>query len=220
MNDQLLPESIRGGWYFVPSTDDVLSTVEEEGEILVFHLDGTFVRFAIEDDARREEERGEYTFDGQFLIVRGSSTDTYRVHPESEWRWRLEGKKEDQLLLRGLLDRPETVQLRDERREEIERMPMRVFVRSVFDGAQEGEICMLIHEADDEEVAIGALFAEAPSDGEMWIGVTPFVEGLNLEIWERIVRESYVDIHRDDLDQVARVDVHFFGPDRDLRFQV
>lgn len=220
MTESLLPESIRGGWYVVPATDTVDEVVEEDGEILVFHLDGSFVRFAIEDDERREADRGDYTFDGQFLIIRGSSTQTYRVEPESEWRWSLEGKKEDRLLLRGLIDRTETVELPEERREEIEQLPMRVFVRSIFDGAQEGEICMMIHEADDEEIAIGALYAEAPSDGEMWIGATPFVEGLNVEIWERIIRESYLDIHRDDLDQVARVDVHFFGPDRDLRFQI
>jgi len=220
MTEKLLPESIRGGWYFVPATEDVGEVVDEQGEILVFHLDRTFVRFEIEEDARREAERGEYTFDGQFLIVRGSSTDTYRVDAESEWRWHLEGKKDDKLLLRGLIDRVETVDLPGERRDEIERMPMRVFVRSIFDGAQAGEICMLIHEADDEEIAIGALYAEAPEDGEMWIGVTPFVEGLNIEIWERIVRESYLDIHRDDLEEVARIEAHFFGPDRNLDFQI
>ncbi|MFB6350808.1 MAG: hypothetical protein ABEN55_02450, partial [Bradymonadaceae bacterium] len=146
--------------------------------------------------------------------------DTYRVEAESVWRWNLEGKNEDRLLLRGLLDRHQTVDLSAERREEIERMPMRVFVRSIFDGAQEGEICMLIHEVDSDEVAVGALYAEAPEDGEMWIGVTQFVEGLNIDIWERIVRESYLDIHRDDLDQVARIDAHFFGPDEDLEFQI
>jgi hypothetical protein len=220
MSDRLLPETIRGGWYFVPSDEPASEAVEEEGKILVFHLDGTFVRFEIEQEERTEAERGEYTFDGDFLILRGDRTNTYRVHPEAPWRWSLEGKKGDQVLLRGIVDREETIELGEERREEIERMPMRVFVRSIFEGAREGEICMFIHEADDEEIAIGALFADAPKDAEMWVGVTPFVEGLSAEIWERIVRESYLDIHRDDLGGLARIDMHFFGLDRSRSFEL
>ncbi len=221
MADKLLPESVRGGWYVVPADDrEIPEAIEQEGEILVFRLDGTYVRYEIDEESRREAERGEYTFDGDFLILRGERTDTYRVHPEAVWCWRLEGKKEERLMLRGILDRRESVELSETRRDEIERMPVRVFVRSIFDGAQEGEICMLIHESEGDELAIGALSAEAPDEAKMWIGVTPFVEGLAPAVWERIVRESYLEIHRDDLGGLARVELEFFGLDHSRTFEI
>lgn len=212
MTEELLPESIRGGWYFVPADAEVEEGLGDDAEILVFRLDGTFTRFEIEGEERTESERGDYTFDGQFLIVRGSSTNTYRVEPEATWRWALEGKKSKKLLLRGLVDRKEPFELGPERADEIERMPMRVFVRSIFEGDTAGEICTMVHESDNEELELGALFAEPQDDAELWIGLTPFVEGLSVETWERIVRESYLDIYRDATGGIARVTLHVFGP--------
>ena len=216
MNATLLPEAIRGGWYLVSSEADLDEGLDEEAEILVFRLEGTFTRYEIEEEERRESERGDYTFDGQFLILRGSNTETYRVEPQAAWRWSLEGKKNDYLLLRGPTGQTAETDLSAERAEAIDRMPMRVLVRSVFDGDQAGEVSMLLHESDDETVELGALFAEPPESGEMWIGLTPLVEGLSSETWKKVVGESYLEIYRDDVDGVARVTLHLFGRDEDV----
>ena len=194
---QPLPESIRGAWYNVGSGEPVEEIVDEDGEVLVFDLDGGFVRFELEDGRRTKSEEGDYTFDGQFLIVRGKNTSTYRVDVEAPWRWRLEGKRNERLLLRGLVDRAETVELSDERVEAIGRMPGRVFVRSAFDGDEGGEICTFVHEPKDgETIEIGACYAQG--DGELFqIYLTPFVEGLDRPTWEKVVVKAYLDIHRD-----------------------
>lgn len=198
MSDELLPESIRGGWYFVPADDELGARSEATGEVLVFTLSGEFYRFELVDGARELDEEGDYTFDGQFLILRGSDTNTYRVEPEAPWRWYLEAKKDDQLLLRGWTDREEPLELDEERLVEIENVPAQVFVRSEFEGPERGEICSLVHESGGEQLMLGACYAEPESEGEVWVALVPFTRSLPDALWERIIRRSYLDIYRDD----------------------
>lgn len=197
MDVELFPESIRGGWYLLPSEGDLEEALEESGAVVVFSLEGDFERFDLTAGERELDESGDYTFDGQFLILRGTTTQTFRVHPTATWRWELEGKKDDQVLLRGLTEHESPFELDTKRAKEIESVPARVFVRSEFGGPSEGEICSLIHESEGEELKLGACFAEPAEEGSTWIGVSSFVEGLSETLWERIVRRSYVEIYRD-----------------------
>jgi hypothetical protein len=194
---QPLPETIRGAWYNVGSGGSVAETVQEDGEILVFDLDGGFVRYELDEGHRAKSEEGDYTFDGQFLILRGKNTTTYRVDVEAPWRWRLEGKRDERLLLRGLVDRDESIDVSGERSEAIGRTPGRVFVRSDFDGEEGGEICTFVHEPKDgETIEIGACYTDG--DEEVFqIYLTPFVEGLDRPTWEKVVIKAYLDVHRD-----------------------
>jgi hypothetical protein len=197
MDGELLPESIRGGWYFVPTDEGIGDAADAEAEKLVFYLDETFARYEISQGERELGEEGDYTFDGQFLILRGSDTDTYRVEAETAWRWELEGKKDEHLLLRGWTDLEEPFELGEERLREIESVPARVFVRSEFGGPRDTEVCSLVHESYDEELVLGACYAE-PSADALWIAMTPFTVSISDSLWRRIVRRSYLDIYRDD----------------------
>jgi len=207
MNTELLPESIRGGWYFVGAEAELLGGDETEAEVLVFRLDGTYSRYELAEGERLLEEEGEYTFDGHFLIVRGSETNTYRTAREAPWRWHLEGKEDDHLLLRGWSGREEPVELGEARVREIEKVPARVFVRSEFEGPKAGEICSLVHESGGEQVRVGACFAEPAVDGEVWIALTPLTHSISESLWRRIVRRSYLDIYREDDAEVERIEI-------------
>lgn len=206
MDGELLPESIRGGWYFVPTDEEVGDAAEADGEVLVFFLDETFARYELSEGERELDEEGDYTFDGQFLILRGSDTETFRVEAETAWRWELEGKKDEHLLLRGWTDLEEPFELGEERLGEIESVPARVFVRSEFGGPSDAEICSLVHESDDEQLLLGACYAEA-SDDELWIGLAPFTTSISDSLWRRIVRRSYLEIYREDDREAEQIEI-------------
>lgn len=190
--EQPLPEDIRGGWYYLPEDMPVEKVGAKKGaDLLAFRLDGSFVRYAVESGARTETEEGGYTFDGNFLILRGGSTKTYRVDSSVPWRWNLEGKKKNRVLLRGLYGDSQPVRVADSRRQAIAESPGRVKVRTPFDGPDRDEILSLFHrDADHDEQRVGACFVESGDDGVAWAALTPFVQGVEAATWEKVFRDS------------------------------
>lgn len=187
------PEAIRGSWYYLPISVNPLDLGDKPPQAMRFRLDGTFTRYIVKDGSWSDKENGDYTFDGQFLIVRGRNTDTFRVTTDSFWRWSLEGKREEQLLLRGLADRSVFGELSAEDAKEIRILPIRVAVRS--GGDSDSAIHDLVYRADGREIRVGAFFVEHDRAArKVWVGVAPFVAGIEGKTWERIVRESYLDI--------------------------
>lgn len=187
------PESIRGSWYYLPGSLDPHNLGDKPPQVLRFRLDGTFTRYIARDDGWLEKEKGDYTFDGAFLIVRGRNTDTFRVRTEHFWRWSLEGKKEEQVLLRGLVTEEDFVKLGAEDQKEIRILPIRVSVRARTD--TDDAVFDLLYKSDTVELLVASFFVER--DGaKVWVGVSPFVEGIEAKTWERIIRESYLDIFR------------------------
>lgn len=199
MGERPLPEAIRGAWYSVPlEPQDVDEALESDGEVLVFRLDETFDRYQVEEGELEEDERAEYTFDGDFLILRGSSTVTFRVDQRAPWHWELEAKSGERRLLRGKYEGTEPVRLAGDRADEIERLPGRVFVKSEFSGHGSATIGTLVHESTDgDEVDIGAVCAEFDDEMLTWIGATPFVDSIPERTWKRVVREAYFEIYLD-----------------------
>lgn len=201
MTDRLLPEAIRGAWYSLPDEPrEVDEALESDGEILVFRLDETFERYQIDGDRQLEEdERAEYTFDGDFLILRGSSTETFRIEAVAPWKWEAEKKSEDRRLLRGTYGADDPVGLDEERVAEIDRLPGRVYVKSDLDGPPSATIGTFVHEdGEGDEVKIGAVCAEYDGDDVRWIAATPFAEGIDDDTWRSIVEDAYLDIYLDD----------------------
>ena len=194
MAERPLPEAIRGNWYFLPARLDPKEQPDKPLQAYGFRLDGTFTRWVVKDDAWTEKEQGEYTFDGAFLILRGRNTDTYRVRTESSWRWVLGGKKEDWALVRGRVSPEDFVALSEEDAKEIRILPIRVSVEPRYQG-EEVLLELVYRKEDAAPRPIASFFIERGDDANLWIGLTPFVSGVEPRTWERIVRESYLDLH-------------------------
>lgn len=204
MRERPLPEAIRGSWYYIPASTDPLKPGDRGMLVYRFRVDGTFALYTLRDGSWQEKEKGDYTFDGAFLIIRGRNTDTYRVRPEAFWRWRLEGKKEDYVLLRGLV-RPESfVDLDEKEQKEIRILPIRVSVSNPYNDPN--AIYALNYTSGETTKTIGTFFVEHDVEsGQMWIGLTKIAGGLEPKTWERIIRESFLDIHRGKPDDVTVV---------------
>ncbi len=191
MAERLPPESIRGSWYYLSASAKPKALGDKVPQVLRFRLDGTFTRYLARDGEWSEKESGDYTFDGSFLIIRGRNTDTFRVRATSAWRWTLEGKKEEQVLLRSLVEEKHAPELDDEDRKEIRILPIRVSVES--NGTSDDAIYDLVYKKDEAPRHIAAFFVER--DGQkVWVGLTRFVDGIEPKTWERIIHESYLDI--------------------------
>lgn len=187
------PESIRGSWYYVPASADPRALGDKTPQVLRFRLDGTFVRYLVRDAELHEKEHGNYTFDGQFLIIRGRNTDTYRVRTGEYWRWFLEGKKEEQVLLRGLVTPKHFGELSPEDQKEIRILPIRVGVEGP-EASRDG-IFELVYRKDGSPRVVASFFIETEGS-KIWVGLSRFVDGIEDKTWERIIRESYMDIFR------------------------
>lgn len=193
MQERPLPEAIRGSWYFLPESADPHGPADKGRTVYRFRLDGTFARYILKGEDWTEKEEGDYTFDGAFLIIRGRNTDTYRVRPEGAWKWNLEGKKEDQKLMRGLMKDEDFFELSEKDAKEIRILPIRVTVEAPADHDNVIYDLMYKGEAGNPR-RVGSFFVER--DGtKRWVGLTRFAEGLQDTTWERIIRESYLDIY-------------------------
>ncbi|MBA2665378.1 MAG: hypothetical protein H0U74_24025 [Bradymonadaceae bacterium] len=206
MAQRPLPEAIRGCWYYLTDATPPAQARLKPLQLLKFRVDGSFARFQLKDHVKKELEAGTYTFDGQFLILRGRNTDTFRVYPKTFWKWGLEGRKDDQALVRGLVTEEEFVELASEDQKEIRILPIRVTVRGES-GAGEGIYELVYQPLDRELVSIGSFFVERHDDDRLWIGLSPYVSGIEAKTWERIVRDSYLDIFLSKPKDVAVVTV-------------
>lgn len=212
-----LPEAIRGCWYYVSHKFDVSDGHTRPRQLICFRVDGSFTRYQFKDQSRKEVEKGDYTFDGNFLILRGRNTDTFRVNTEKSWRWTLEGKKEDHYLLRGLVTEEAFGTLSAEDQKEIRILPLRVAVDCDFEG--DDLIYDLVYRpADREPIAIGAFFVERYEEGKRWIGLTSYVEGIAPKTWERIIQDSYLDFFLGKPTDVRVVTVRMLPSDESIVF--
>jgi hypothetical protein len=206
MRERPLPEAIRGSWYYLPASADPRQTGEKGIQMYRFRLDGTYSLFGGREGSWSEREPGEYTFDGQFLIMRGRTTETYRVKASRYWRWTLEGKKEDFVLLRGKSRDEDFETLPPEQAKEIRILPIRAAIHSEYDD-REG-IFEIVYESENIRKPIGSFFIEHNTeDGKMYVGLSPWAGGLEPKTWERIIRESFLDIYRGKPDDVTVVTI-------------
>ena len=193
MAERPLPETIRGSWYYYAASQNPMEPGDRGNLIYRFRLDGSFGLYAVRDGNWIDKEKGDYTFDGQFLIIRGRNTDTFRVKPYAFWKWGLEGKKEEHILSRARATE-DNVSLTPEQQKEIRILPIRVSVRSAADSTD--GIYELVYSAHETEIIVGGLFVEYDhEEGRMWIGLSEFTEDLEAKTWERIIRESFLDLH-------------------------
>lgn len=209
------PESIRGSWYYIDQEADPHDLGDKPPQVLAFRLDGTFTRYIAKNDEWMQKETGEYTFDGNFLIIRGRNTDTFRVKPAHFWRWNLEGKKQQKALLRGLVTEDDFGELSDEDRKEIRILPIRVGIEAPSD--VDGVIYNLVFRREEKQRVVGNFFVER-DEQKLWIGVSPFATGIEQRTWERIVRESYLDIYAGKPDDVRVVTVRMLDTDQSKVF--
>jgi hypothetical protein len=217
MMERLPPEAIRGSWYFLPESADPHGPADKGRQLYRFRLDGTFSRYILKGSDWSEKEEGDYTFDGAFLIIRGRNTDTYRVRPEGAWKWNLEGKKEDQKLMRGLMKEDDFFDLSDKDAKEIRILPIRATVEAPAE--HDDVVYDLMHTGEaGHPRRIGSFFVERSSDGKIWVGLTRFASGLQDTTWERIIRESFLDIFLGKPSDVTVVTVRLLDTDESRVF--
>lgn len=189
-----LPEAVRGCWYYVPETFEIAKGLQRPYQILSFAADGSFQRYQIKSERRKATESGDYTYDGNFLIIRGRNTETFRVNRRSFWRWDLEGKKKGHCLLRGLFTEADEGELTEAQSRDIRILPLRAKVESDFEG--DDVIYRLVYEGSgDERILLGSFFVEYHDDNRLWVGISPIVAGIEPPTWERIIRDSFLDMH-------------------------
>lgn len=210
-----LPEAVRGCWYFVPADFEFDGGLKRDREVLAFGVDGTFRRYTIEDRRRRRAEAGDYNFDGDFLILRGRKTRTFRVGRSTFWRWELEEKNDSFQLARGFVDGADLDELDARVCRDIRLLPRRARIESDFDG--EDVIYRVVYDGQEgQRRQLGSLSAQRDDDDRLWVGVTPLVRGLESEVWQQIVRESFVDTHLDVAGEGSGVTIHRFDNDETM----
>jgi hypothetical protein len=214
-----LPEAVRGGWYFFPGDGDI-NKLRKKGDlqVLSFAVDGTYRRYKLKAKSRKLSESGEYTFDGNFLILRGRRTLTFRVRRPTFWRWQLEDKKKSYTLVRALTDDDRRPTLADEQRRDIRLLPLRARIETDHEG--EDAIHRIVYEANGgPRQLLATFFVEADEDQHL-VGLTPLVEGVEPRTWERIIRESYVDLFLGAPEDLADVTLLVLNGDKPQRLSV
>ncbi len=197
MADRPLPEAIRGSWYLLPEEGSPAEALEDDGKLIALRLDGSFSRYAL-DGARKElEEEGDYTFDGDFLILRARNTETFRVHIEASWHWFLEGKKKSRRLYRGLFDGDERFELSAEERGHINKKPKRVRAKTPFEDETDAIFELIYRNEDNDSRRVGFFSTDTDTNtGALWVGVTPIATNLKAATWEKVIQKAYVDAHQ------------------------
>lgn len=207
MSDAPLPEDIRGAWYFLDDDDGA----EDGLEVLSLRIDGDFVRWEHGDGGFERADQGDYTFDGNFLILRGSNTKTYRVDVRSDVEWYLEGKKENRRLLRTRQDPSKARPLDEEELNSIRVRPTRVSVQLVGENLESPLAELVFETSDSGELPVGSLAVETVSDEMIWVGITALTDSIPDELWEAIVEESYLDSARQKPGDVETAEIEIVG---------
>lgn len=204
MSSRFLPEAIRGVWFYVAEDFEMDRGHERTRQQLAFRIDGSFTRYQIKNDSRRAIENGDYTYDGNFLILRGRNTDTFRVRQKGHWRWDLEGKKKEHHLLRALIDLDAPPELSASVARDIRILPLRVQIKGRFSGPD--TIFEAIYKpTEGEPILVGTFFTETHPDQKRWVGITPLVQGIEIKTWERIIEDSFLDLFAGKPDDVSVV---------------
>lgn len=221
MSSRFLPEAIRGVWFYVPEDFDLERGHERTRQQLAFRIDGSFTRYQIKNDSRRAIETGDYTFDGNFLILRGRNTDTFRVRQSGYWRWELEGKKKEQHLLRALIDLDAPHELSAAAARDIRILPLRVQIQ----GRDKGDDAIfeaIYKPAEGEARLVATFFVEEHPGQKRWVGITPLVHGIEPATWERIIADSFLDLYLGKPDDVGVVTLRLLdsGESRVFNYRV
>lgn len=222
MIERPLPEAIRGSWYLLPKKGAPREVFDEdEGQLVAMRIDGTFTRYDLVGEAIKEvDDEGDYTFDGDFLILRGSSTETYRVRVEQSWYWFLEGKRKSRRLYRGLFDEGDFFELDDQAREQIARVPMRVNVETPFVDDDDA-IFDLVYRGEEQRRPIGSFSVEFDAEIDaLWIGLTPLATNVERSTWQKVIDKAYLQIYPGSPDHVDNVTIELLGTEDAIEFEV
>lgn len=213
MSERPLPEAIRGSWYLLPEEGTLEEALDDKGQLVALRVDGTFTRYTADTTSKRVKEEGDYTFDGDFLILRGRNTDTFRVHIEEDWYWFLEAKKKNRRLYRGMIDGDDFIELDDASRREIDMLPMRVSAQCRYED-EEGAIFDLVYQPKEGDAQRVGCFSVDPDreTGSLWVGLTALATNLEASTWEKVIRKSYLAVHGRD-DDLGWVALEIFGPE-------
>lgn len=211
MNERPLPETIRGSWYLISRKSKMRKPVEKPLQIFRFRLDSSFSRYILGGTgAWTEDEIGDYTFDGGFLITRGKATEAYRVKRFSFWKWELEGNKYFSDLLRANIKEKDIELLSEEDLKEIRILPIRVIVKTIVKNEAEA-IFDLFYSHEGKEIQVGSFFTTKESANRFSIGLSPLNNQISPQMWERILRESYLDMFLGKPDDIGVVTIRFLN---------
>ena len=189
MTTQIYPEIIRGVWFCLKDGAEFQEAWQKQSfDIYLFWVNGEFIRMTLKDGNKREVETGQYTFDGNFLITRGRSTETFRVELEQTTHWRLQSKKHDLHFVRQLT---QPVALDEADARDLRILPIRAGVEPVHKhlprcfwltyGTRDNQTTRLAMISTDEEQAEHG-----------WVGATRLVEGLDPNAWSRLISEAFL----------------------------
>ena len=212
MSERLLPEAIRGSWYLLAIDGSPEEALDDKGQMLALHIDGSFVRYQVDASNKEVKEQGDYTFDGDFLILRGRNTDTFRVHVEADWFWNLEAKKKSRRLIRGILNADDFFELSDEERSELGGSPKRARVVCRYDEEDDAIFDLVYRPKGGDEMRIGCFSVDPdPNTDALWVGVTPVATNLDPAVWEKVIQKAYLDSHLDKPADVGWVNLEIFS---------
>lgn len=224
------PEAIRGCWFFIPDASPQAQSGQKISSLLQFNLDGSFTRFQIKDNTRKDIEQGTYTFDGKFLILRGRITDTFRVSYSSFFHWNLEGKKDGQALVRGFIKPDNLPELSPTEQKEIRLLSLRVAINDEQthplsaelteskDGISNGIFQLTYQNTEQQSVHIANFFVEYHPNNRLWIGLTPFTPDIDPELWQRIICDCFLDNYLKKPDDIAVVTIRLLDTDHSQTF--
>ena len=202
MSERLWPEAICGAWFM--GQPEGLEQAWREGvcDLYLFRVDGTFTRWGRRKGYVRETERGEYTFDGDFLITRGRNTETYRVDVKERGDWTLEDKKGTSRMVRLLGAKAE---LPEDAARDLRILPVRMAFAPLIEEAP--EVLRASYTRGGEEYALGLVTLERRGE-RGWAGVAAMESTLERETWKRALAEGAPS--REDVFDGAKVlDVEF-----------
>ncbi len=184
MSERLWPEAICGAWFM--GKPDGMEEAWRAGvcDLYLFRVDGTFTRWGRRKGYVRETERGDYTFDGDFLITRGRNTETYRVDVTSRGDWSLEDKKGTSRMVRRMRD---PIGLTDEVARDLRILPVRMAFAPLLD--ETPEVLRASYERVGEVHELGLVTMERRGD-RVWAGVTAWETTLERQTWVRALAES------------------------------
>lgn len=219
MRNSLLPEAIRGSWYLLADDDKPLAdAIEKKGQLLTLHLTGKFSRYELSTEdgatAKVEKDSGDYTFDGDFLILRGNNTETYRVRVDQDWCWSLEAKKKKRKIVRGNLLKADFIALDADEIAELNKHSHRVKVETAFANKYNAIFELVFQPKASRRLRIGCFSVDIdPNNNELWLGLTPLVTNLSADLWQQIVAQSCGDLVRANPAKIERVLLDIQGQD-------
>lgn len=175
------PEAIRGAWFLLPVDAD--TSQPKHYDVLMFGIDSSFYQLQIKNDQLKNASRGTYTFDGDFLITRTRTTDTYRVTTPEKLSWQIETKKGPRSMVRTF-ERP-SFELTEEELKTLRILPIKAKATPLFDHLATPYMISF------EDRAIGILSVDRWITQETcWYGLLPFASNIPEQTWLRVISEA------------------------------